>query len=566
MKGIPMGTQPKNSSRRQSRRKVSESQVVNVAGYVRCSDEEQSSRSDYNTLEAQRNMIEQYVSLRVSTGAEWEMGEVYVDDGFSGKNMERPALARLLRDVEAGLYQVVVVYKLDRITRNIADFFRMDDVLEQQGCSLVSVKENLDTSTPMGRAMRNILLVFAQLERETNSERVRDKMLAEAKLGRHLGGNKPYGFDVKDRKLVVIPEEAKVVRLMYEKYVETRSLSRVRDYINGLGYRTRTRQWKGRPVGGKPWTMQNLEQILHSPRYKGTYTFDSVEVPDNHEAIVSTELWELAQKVQVSRSRLAKGTIGGFDKHVYLLQGAVECACCGSKMTPHHVDHTNNPRKKKPYTAYYVCTKTQRYRDDGKCPVSRYNAERLEEAVLGKLEALEHDPRTLGRLLETLDASEEDAAKRQRLTELRQALPSVRGKISNLVEAVAEGTALASLAPRLAELERQERELAVEAAALETALGREKEPLDLEDVRRWFRDIRELMMEAGPEKRKRIMQGLVRKVEAKGKEAVRVTYTIAPSLPPEALGSSLNQAWLPSIVIARTSRRNVRVRKRPRFW
>lgn len=513
---------------------------------MRCSTDEQAERSDYNTLENQKQLIKDYLSVRQRSGEStgWEMAGFYVDDGYSGKSMDRPELRRLLTDVQEGVVQAVVVYKMDRITRSLSDFFAMDRMMGENGCSLVSVKEQFDTSTPMGRATRNLLLVFAELERETNSERVRDKMYSEARMGRHLGGSTPYAFDVVDKKLVPRDDEAKVVRLIYDKYVETRSYYAVRDYINGLGHRTRIRPTKNGPVGGGKWTGQSIEKILHNPRYKGTYTYDHVEIPNHHEAIVDPETWDLAQTLKISRVRPPKPRPEGYEGHTYLLQGLIECPRCGTRMSPYMVSHRRQHHRNKPYTAYYECGRGHRYPAGEKCPVGRYNAERLEAAVLGKIAQLEADPVSLRHLLDKVDASENGSEARTRMLEVQEALRGVRGKIENLVEAVAAGTGLKAVEKRLFELEREEQALAGEALALESQVGRRREPIVVDDVRRWFRGIREILRHATPEERKKIVSGFVRKVEAKDKEAARVTYNILPELPPADLGSCLEQRWL----------------------
>lgn len=520
--------------------------VVRVAGYVRCSDEGQSV-SDFNTLDNQKNVIAHYVEGQVGLGEPWELVGYYVDDGFSGKNLERPELSRLLRSVQSGEIDAVVVYKLDRITRSISDFFHIDRLMSEQECRLVSVKEHLDTSTPLGRLLRTILLAFAEMEREVNSERVRDKMLAEARLGRHLGGATPYGYDVLDRKLVPNPDEASVVKMIFAKYVETRSLATVRDYINGLGYRTRLRETKAGLRGGGKWTIQTLEKMIQNVRYKGTYAFEDIEIPESHEAIVDPEMWDLAQKVKAMRVRPARPKPAGFVGHTYLLQGLIDCDSCGTRMTPSIVDHRSKYHRNKPYTAYYECGRSHRYPAGEKCPVGRYNAERVEAAVLGRVWELEADPVALQTLLDTIDTCDEDIAARVRLDEVQEALRGVRTKIGNLVEAVASGQGIKTLEMRLRELEREETALATEATALQGQIGRDREPLDVEDVRRWFRDIRDLLKEATHEERKKIVGGLVRKVEPKSKEAVRVTYNVLPDLPPSELSSCLNQRWLPGV-------------------
>ncbi len=521
---------------------LAEPTVVRVAGYARCSTEEQSARTDFNTLDNQKGLIGQHVALKEATGEPWKLAGFYVDDGFSGKNMERPELRRLMVDIQSGCIDVVVVYKLDRITRSLSDFFEMDRMLEANGCSLVSINENLDTSTPMGKAMRNIMIIFAELERETNSERVRDKMMAEARQGRFLGGNIPYGLRVENRKYLIVPEEAKVVRLMFEKYTETRSVSRVRDSIMGLGYRNRR--------GGK-FTSQAIEKILGNVRYRGTYAYNGVEIPDTHEAIVSPEVFETVQQTVTMYHRKPPTDSGeAMAGHNYLLQGLLECPHCDVLMTPQSVHHNRGHKRNKGYTPYYECGRPHK-RIGEKCPVGRYNAESLEESILDELESLITEPERLEQIMASLEATEDNAAVRERLEELREAMKPIRKQIDNIVQAISNGADFTSLAARLKEFENQDRELKTEAVMLEAVLNRERTHVfTVEDARRWFREVREVLREGGPEERKVVMRGLVRKVEALDKETARVEFNILPA-PPEANhddhGSSYLQRWLPGV-------------------
>lgn len=240
----------RQSNKRNGKRVGEERSVIRAAGYVRCSDEGQSV-SDFNTLDNQKNFISRHVAyLSDSSDKPWDLVDFYVDDGFSAKNTDRPNFQRLLVDIQAGEVDAVVVYKLDRITRSLSDFVQMDEMFAEWNVVLVSVKEKLDTSTPMGKAMRNIALIFAELERETNAERTRDKMQAEAKMGRWTGGVIPFGYRIVERRLVPNPDEAPIIDLMFRKWAETRSSARVRDHLNTLGYCTGVRAWKGGTRGG----------------------------------------------------------------------------------------------------------------------------------------------------------------------------------------------------------------------------------------------------------------------------------------------------------------------------
>lgn len=196
-----------------------------VVGYVRCSTEDQA-QSDFNTLEHQKQVILDYVERRKNEG--WTLLRFY-EDILSGKNMNRPGLQAMISDCESGLVDAIVFYKFDRISRSLRDFVLMDYQWTQIGVDSVCVTENWDTSTPAGRAMRNIALTFAEFEREQTGERTRNKMYAQAKKGQFCGGQIPFGYVSNDKKLNVVPEEAVYVRKAFELYVETCSLSTVRD-------------------------------------------------------------------------------------------------------------------------------------------------------------------------------------------------------------------------------------------------------------------------------------------------------------------------------------------------
>lgn len=191
---------------------------IKCAVYTRKSTDE-GLEKEFNTLEAQREAGENYVKSQKHQG--WVLiKEHYDDGGFSGGNMNRPSLKRLLQDVEAGKVNMIVVYKIDRLTRSLTDFAKMVDVFDKYHCSFVSVTQNFNTADSMGRLTLNMLLSFAQFEREISGERIRDKVAASKKKGIWMGGCVPYGYEPIKRKLVIKPEEAKVIKFMFEKYLE----------------------------------------------------------------------------------------------------------------------------------------------------------------------------------------------------------------------------------------------------------------------------------------------------------------------------------------------------------
>ena len=345
-----------------------DSAAVRALGYVRCSTEEQT-RGDYNTLESQRDYITAYVQ---AVHPDWQILRFYEDGGYSGKDTNRPALQALLADCERGKFEVVITYKLDRITRSLADFFDLDRLFLDHGVSFISVKEQFDTSSPMGRAMRNIALTFAELEREMVAERVKDKMVAQVRQGRWPGGNVPFGYDAKDGKLVVNEVEADVVRMMFEEYLRTKSLGAVRDKVIALGVgtkRVRFRDGRERNLA-HDWSRQKVSYILRNRVYLRELNYDGIRVPGSHPPVVDAESFALAQGVLAEHRRRHRLTTA----HDYFLAGKVYCQDCGCRMTPRS---TNHPGRSVAETPYYECIRTCKYRGIN-CGVRRINADVLE--------------------------------------------------------------------------------------------------------------------------------------------------------------------------------------------
>src|ERR1700729_2383723 len=205
------------------------------AVYTGVSTDEQTNR-EYNSLHAQRDACEAYVASQRAEG--WVLVEdCYEDGGYSGGTLDRPALRRLLADIEAGLIDVVVVYKVDRLTRALSDFAKLVEVFDRRGVSFVSITQQFNTTTSMGRLTLNVLLSFAQFEREVTGERIRDKVAASKKKGMWMGGTVPLGYDVKDRKLVVNRAEARAVVGIYRRYLASKSVHALRDALADAGIR-----------------------------------------------------------------------------------------------------------------------------------------------------------------------------------------------------------------------------------------------------------------------------------------------------------------------------------------
>ena len=270
---------------------------VRCAIYTRKSTSE-GLESDFNTLDAQREAAEFYV--RAMRGEGWEaLPERYDDGGFTGANIERPALQRLLADIDAGKVDIVVVYKVDRLSRSLLDFAQLLARFEEKNVGFVSTTQQFNTRDAMGRLTLNIVVSFAQFEREMIADRTRDKMGAARKRGKWLGSRPPLGYvgDRERMRLVVVPDEAEQVRTMFQLYLRLGSAAEVARRVNELGWeRKTTRTRAGREVGGGAWTEKDVHMLLRNPIYLGKVDFKGERYEGEHEAIVDAPLFEQVQR------------------------------------------------------------------------------------------------------------------------------------------------------------------------------------------------------------------------------------------------------------------------------
>ncbi|MGE3745605.1 MAG: recombinase family protein [Sphingomonadaceae bacterium] len=260
-------------------------QTLRCAIYTRKSTDEGLKQS-FNSLDAQREACAAYILSQTHEG--WEdVGEHYDDGGWSGGTMERPALRQLLEDVCLGKIDIIVVYKVDRLTRSLADFAKIVEVLDANGASFVSVTQAFNTTNSMGRLTLNVLLSFAQFEREVTAERIRDKIAASKARGMWMGGPIPIGYQLQDRKLVPDHQEAATVSLIFERYVELRSIAALVDELYDQGIVTKSRTYRdGRTVGGIPFNKGPLAQLLQNPIYIGKVRHRDQLHDGQHEAII----------------------------------------------------------------------------------------------------------------------------------------------------------------------------------------------------------------------------------------------------------------------------------------
>lgn len=268
---------------------------VNCAIYVRKSTEK-GLELEFNSLHNQEDACRSYIMSQAFNN--WEYFKTYTDGGISGGTIERPALKQMLEDIRRGLIQTVVVYKVDRLSRSIMDFHNMMKEFDKYGCNFVSITQAFDTSTSMGKLTLNMLLSFAQFEREVSSERVRDKIRASKAKGLWTGGVPKLGYDIKDKKLVINPVEAEQVRSIFEGYLQCGSLAELERFAEIKGFKHKG--WitnKGEQRGGKPFKISALHRLLHEKLYIGMIENKRTgqAFKGQHEAIISKDLWEKVQ-------------------------------------------------------------------------------------------------------------------------------------------------------------------------------------------------------------------------------------------------------------------------------
>ena len=366
---------------------------LNCAIYTRKSSDE-GLEKEFNSLDAQREACAAYILSQKHAG--WvPIPDLYDDGGLSGGTMERPALLRLLADIKSGKVQIVVVYKVDRLTRSLADFAKIVDVLDAHGASFVSVTQQFNTTTSMGRLTLNMLLSFAQFEREIAGERIRDKIAASKAKGMWMGGNVPLGYNVKERKLIVNEAEAETVRLIFHRYAELGSVRLLGHELDRLGVVSKRREGAGGVLaGGNRLSRGALYTLLQNPIYRGEIAHQGKVYPGQHEAIIDAELWQRVQ-VKLAGNRQAR-MLGETAEAPSLLAGLIVDGD-GQRMTPTHA-----VKKGRRYR-YYVSTQLISGTRSDHAKGWRIPAGDIEVLVLDRLRAFLASERDIGEALSRFD-------------------------------------------------------------------------------------------------------------------------------------------------------------------
>src|SRR3954469_19566514 len=354
--------------------------VLRCAIYTRVSTDH-GLEQDFNSLDAQRDAAEAYVKRQAHEG--WRLiRESFDDGGFSGGSLERPALQRLLASIRSGQIDVVVVYKVGRLTRSLADFAKLVELFDAQGVSFVSLTQSFNTTSSMGRLTLNMLLSFAQFEREVTGERIRDKIAASKRKGIWVGGIVPLGYEVRDRKLVIREDEAQTVRLIFERYLTLGSLPALQHELRERGVLTRVRALSsGRSIGGVPLTNGPLAYLLRNRVYLGELNHKGASHPGQHEPIIAPSLYDAVQdKLTTNRNgcRMQRAASGA------LLLGRI-FDDRGNRMTP------STAKKGELRYRYYISSVLAQGRKSDAGSIRRVSASQIEAVVLEALRTAHPD-------------------------------------------------------------------------------------------------------------------------------------------------------------------------------
>jgi site-specific DNA recombinase len=506
--------------------------VIRVAGYVRVSSQRQVSEGD--SLLAQQHEIEQEVEFRKRReGWQVESLDFYVDAGKSAKDQNRPQLQRLTRDIAAGKIDLVICFKLDRITRSLKDFVDLWELFEQHGVDVISLREKFDTSTPTGKAMLRLIIVFAELEREMTAERTFSNMRDRVERGLWNGGHiLGYRSDPQDKgKLILDEDGARIVRRIFDLFDELGSAGAVTRKLHELGIRYPTYETRsGKLRGGKPFVKQKVIGILRNPLYIGQIRWGEAFRDDCHEAIISREQFERARH-RLAQTVRRRQNLKQVKSRRYLLTGLLRCQC-GAHMVGAAAHGRNGVYR------YYICTRQNHEGGKSSCQAPRLPADALEFALLERVRELgsvaEARDRIVRQALECIDGESQRLKDEEEI--VRRQAAKVRADINRLLEVLKTlGTkGLPSVQDELGRLEQEETELRQRRQELsdrQVPLARVSD-----EARRFvetWKDVGELLDQATPDERHLILQHYIEVVELRAIDEKGKAGTYALRLFPE---------------------------------
>jgi len=484
-----------------------------VAIYTRVSTTSQVG-GRFDSCESQAVICRDYISRHASDG--WHEIACYTDAAYSGSNMNRPGITALKAQIAAGAVKIVVIFKLERMLRSTDEWAPFRGFLQQHGCRLVSTSEDLTEDNASGRLKNNIMVSVAEYERLNTAEKVRAKMLEQAKRGYWNCGLIPFGYryDPKAQLLHPDPAEAPLVRRIFEEAAQLVPLNTLVGRLTAEGHRSRIRNWTSRhgesyPVGGGPFRTDIVRKMLRNPIYAGRVRFQKKDYPGKHEAIVDADLWERANAAVASPDRLARDPFRSSNIHGFFLKGLLQCSHCQRALMP----WTSSPRgSDRKVFRYYRCGTFNRERAAERCPIRAIPSGVLEAAVVGYLGGIVQHPELLKHAVEEsrVRGLRDRAPLRAKLAQLDLEIATMGRQIRNCVDAVVHGgtDALADeLRDRARELTDRKHALTVEHERARQELGAcEQERVGDDRIREALARFGEVFPTLTPAERARLMQ------------------------------------------------------------
>lgn len=466
-----------------------------IGCYVRVSTQEQANEG-YSVGE-QTERLKKYADAMG-----WDVLKVYTDGGFSGANIQRPALQEMIKDIEAGLIDKVLVYKLDRLSRSQKDtLYLIDDVFLKHNCDFVSMNENFDTSTPFGRAMIGILSVFAQLEREQIKERMAMGIEARAKEGLYNGNtNSAVGYDYIDGQLVINDFEAMQIRMIFDMYANGYSANKITNFLIENGYSHKYGNWNRKTV----------LRALERKTYYGVIEYKENEYQGQHEPIISKELFDICQKKHKANRETYNEQMAG-SNYNSCLSGLLVCARCGANFSKNtkHTKYKNVPRT----YYYYICNSCLKKNPltikDPNCTNKSWRMEKLDELIFDEIKKLSLDPNYITQLQPTKKKDDRPEAIDKRIAEIEQ-------QLSKLMELYSlDGISLDSLQKKINELNTNKLKLADEKTRI--LLEQEKE-ITKEEALKLVESFGAVLERNSMAEIRNVLQTLIDKIEIDGED------------------------------------------------
>lgn len=498
-----------------------------VAIYARVSTEKQVG-GRFDSTHNQIGICRDYIHKRAAEG--WYEAAVFNDEAQSGGSMNRPGMRELQRRISNGEFRAVLMFKLERLSRNIDEIGPFRALLEKHQCELVSATEDISELEPEGRLKNNILISVSDFERRNTAKKTRIKMREQAKRGYWNGGLVPFGYtyDKNSQTLQIHPDESRVVRRIFEEASRLVPLQDIANALNAEGHRTKNRTVNRRDgteqkVGGRIFRSDGLRLILRNPIYRGSVKFEGIQYRGQHAALVAIELWD---KANAATSEIIPRPIRAFqerDVHNHLLKGIANCGSCGRALVP--CDSGKKSKRGTKYR-YYTCGSVLRERQESTCSVGRLSADALEKVVLGIIGEVSKHPVVIGEILQVSAKARTADSKtiRAELDQIKQSLAEIGKKLDNCAEAVARGGIEAleeALKRRATELQLERNRLLFDQEKRRQNLAAsEIVVLEEKRIRANLDRVQEVVKELSPAEQKELIRSIVEEVKVRPLAAV----------------------------------------------